>query len=70
MCLFFSFLEVSTMTEERRLMNTGIPLEDAISMCYDLRREGTLSEFIRSAEQNRRRRVCNAAFACPDRPKK
>lgn len=57
------------MTEERRLMNAGIPLEDAISMCYDLRREGTLSEFVRSAEQNRRRRD-NAAFTRLDHPNK
>lgn len=38
------------MTEERRLIAAGIPIEDAISTCNDLRRDGGLPEFVRSKE--------------------
>lgn len=45
------------MTEERRLMAAGLPLEDAISICHDLRRErDELSKFIRRKEAERRER--------------
>lgn len=44
------------MTEERRLMAVGMPLEDAISICHKLRRErNELSEFVRRKEAERRK---------------
>lgn len=57
------------MTEERRLMATGMPLEDAISMCYDLRRDGTLPDYVRKKEQDH---VCSCGGVgiCPDCPNK
>lgn len=57
------------MTEERRLMATGMPLEDAISNCYAMRREGNLREFVREKEQEH---VCHCGGVgiCPDCPNK
>lgn len=41
------------MTEEFRLMATGMPLEDAITICHALRRErDELPEFIRRREKS------------------
>lgn len=49
------FLEVSTMTEEFRLVAVGMPIEDAITVCHALRRErDRLPEFIRLQEEKRR----------------
>lgn len=53
------------MTDERRLLATGMPLEDAISNCYAMRREGTLPEFVRKEEGNHICR-CGGAGSCPD----
>lgn len=39
------------MSEERRLLMAGMPLEDAISNCHAMRREGTLPEFVEQQEQ-------------------
>ncbi len=40
------------MNEERRLMQTGIPLEDAITLCASMRRErDTLERFIEKQEE-------------------
>ncbi len=45
------------MTEERRLMAAGVPLEDAISICHDLRRErDELIDFVRRQEEERRQK--------------
>lgn len=38
------------MSEEWRLVCIGFPLEDAISLCASMRREGTLNEFIKNEE--------------------
>lgn len=43
------------MTEERRLLATGMPLEDAISNCHSLRREGSLRDFV---EEHEKRHEC------------
>lgn len=44
------------MTEERRLMTVGVPLDDAISICHALRRErDELPELIHQKEAERRR---------------
>lgn len=56
------------MTEERRLAATGMPLEDAISMCRDMRRDGTLPEFVRKEEENRHVCKCGRPGSCPDCP--
>ena len=50
------------MSDERRLAATGMPLEDAISMCHDLRREGTLKEVIHREEK--RACKCGGAGIC------
>lgn len=43
------------MTEERRLMASGMPLEDAISICHDLRRErDELPKLVHQKEAERR----------------
>lgn len=39
------------MTEERRLANAGMPIEDAITLSNDMRRDGTLPEFVEKQEQ-------------------
>lgn len=44
------------MTDERRLVSIGVPLEDAITICMDLRREGSLETYIRDQEAEYRRR--------------
>lgn len=49
------------MYEEHRLMALGFPLEDAISLCYSLRKEGTLHEFIENEEKKFRERLCQCA---------
>lgn len=51
------------MSDERRLLAAGMPLEDAISMCDDLRREGTLREFVDDKEKERWHR-CNCVGQC------
>lgn len=46
------------MTEERRLMAAGMPLDEAISICHSLRRErDELPEFVRKKEAEHRRKV-------------
>lgn len=64
MFLFSShFLEVSAMTEERRLLAAGMPLEDAISNCCSMRRDGSLPAFV--AEQEHRHKCqCNGNKRC------
>ena len=57
------------MTEERRLMATGMPPEDAISICNDLRRGGALTAFVSKEESNHACK-CGGAGNCPDCPSK
>lgn len=59
------------MTEERRLLAAGMPLEDAISNCHAMRREGTLSDFV-SNEEAKRHHICKCGGTgrCPDCPNK
>lgn len=58
------------MTEERRLLRTGMPLEDIISTCHTLRRDGTLPEFVASEEAKRGDHQCKCGGTgnCPDCP--
>lgn len=42
------------MNEERRLMALGFPLEDAVTLCHSLRKEGTLEDFVRQQEKELR----------------
>ena len=53
------------MTDERRLMAAGMPLDYAISNCCAMRREGTLTEFV-SEQENRHECKCGGAGNCPD----
>lgn len=54
--LFWPQKEGERMTDERRLVSIGVPLEDAITICLDLRRDGGLEEYIRGQESEYRRR--------------
>lgn len=51
------------MTEERRLLATGMPLEDIISDCHALRREVPLKK-----ENDRHVCKCGGAQRCQDCP--
>jgi len=53
------------MTEERRLLATGRPLEDIISDCHALRREAAARE-----TENRHVCKCGGVGNCPDCPNK
>lgn len=52
------------MTEERRLMMAGIPIEDAICMCNCLRREGDLEDYVRREEKRHECRCENRCAKC------
>lgn len=54
------------MTEERLLLSSGMPLEDAISMCNDLRREG--AQPVKTVERNEHACACGGKCSCPDCP--
>lgn len=54
------------MTEERRLLATGMPLDEIINTCHAMRRDGTLPEFI--AHKERHTCHCGGAGNCPDCP--
>ena len=38
-------------SEERRLIAAGIPLDEAITICASMRREGGLAEFVAAMEE-------------------
>lgn len=42
------------MSEEQRLISIGFPLEDALTICYSLRKEGTLRQFVEEQEKAHR----------------
>lgn len=39
------------MNEERRLIAIGFPIEDAASICWSMRRDGTLREYVEKQEK-------------------
>lgn len=39
------------MTEELRLISMGFPADEAICMCFAMRKEGTLRDFVREEEK-------------------
>lgn len=39
------------MGEERRLIAIGFPADEAICLCYSMRREGTLAAFVEQEER-------------------
>lgn len=45
------------MNEERRLIALGYPADEALCICYSMRREGTLYEFVAQAEREYQERV-------------
>ena len=57
------------MTAERRLLGTGIPVEDIITMCGSLRRDGGLEEYVQQEESSHICR-CGKPGSCPDCPNK
>ena len=42
------------MYEEMRLHSLGFPLEDAVTLCNDLRKECTLKQFVEELEKEHR----------------
>lgn len=44
------------MYDELRLVAIGFPLEDAVSICYSMRKEGDLEDFIHQQEELYRNR--------------
>ena len=56
------------MTEERRLLATGMPLDEIINTCHALRRDSALPEFVADKERHACR--CGGAGNCPDCPNK
>lgn len=57
------------MTAERKLLGTGAPVEDIISMCSSLRRDGGLEEYVQQ-EAGRHTCKCGKPGSCPDCPHK
>ena len=55
------------MTDERRLMAAGMPLEGSISNCCTMRLEETLPEFV-SEQKNHHECKCGGTGNCPDCP--
>lgn len=53
------------MTEERRLLATGMPLDEIINTCHDMRRDGTLPEFVSRKEEGHTC-TCGKAGNCPE----
>ncbi len=44
------------MTNERRLISIGIPIDDVITICAEMRKDGGLGEYIQAQEAEYRRR--------------
>lgn len=40
-----------SLQEERRLMQLGWPIEDALTFCFSIRREGGLESFVKAQEE-------------------
>lgn len=53
----FSLFGGCTMSNEMRLVAAGIPLEDAVMICFAMRKSGGLEEFIRQEEEKAKDRV-------------
>lgn len=51
------------MSEELRLISLGWPLEDALTLCFSLRKEGKLAAFM-EAEEARVREEARYALMC------
>lgn len=45
------------MSEERRLIAIGFPADEAICMCYSMRRDGTLAAFVEQEEKKFAERI-------------
>lgn len=57
------------MTAERKLLSTGMPIEDIVSMCDSLRREGGLEEYVQQQESGDTCK-CSKPGSCPGCPHK
>ena len=51
------------MNEEIRLIRLGWPLEDALTLCFSMRKEGGLAAFV-EAEEARAREEARYALMC------
>lgn len=45
------------MYEEQRLMSIGFPIDDVVSLCHSLRKDGTLGEFVIGEEKKYRESI-------------
>ena len=52
------------MYEEMRLHSLGFPLEDALTLCDSLRKEGTLKQFVEKLEDEHRREFAHEMDIC------
>lgn len=52
------------MYEELRLHSLGFPLEDALTLCDSLRKEGTLKQFVEELEDQHRREFAYEVNIC------
>lgn len=50
----FLLKDVFTIYEEQRLISLGWPLEDAVTLCNSLRKEGVLQAFVEAEEEKAR----------------
>lgn len=48
----YSIFEVTTVYEEQFFISLGCPLEDAVTLCHSLRREGVLEDFVSETKQD------------------
>ena len=54
------------MYEEMRLRSLGFPLEDALTLCDSLRKEGTLKQFVEKLEDEHRREFAYEMYICKE----
>ena len=54
------------MYEEMRLHSLGFPLEDALTLCDSLRKEGALKQFVEQLEDKHRREFAYEMNICKE----
>lgn len=54
------------MYDEMRLHSLGFPLEDALTLCDSLRKEGTLKQFVERLEDEHRREFAYEMNICKE----
>ena len=57
------------MYEEQRLVAVGLPLEDAVTVCHSMRRDGLIDEFMHEVDKlSVHRCACGGKGNCPNCP--